>query len=44
MEVFGAFAGMALIVLALAFLFNGFPSINITRNCEGKCKSLKKKK
>jgi hypothetical protein len=44
MEIFGAFAGMALIILALAFLFNGFPSINITRNYDKEDKSLKKKK
>ena len=44
MEIFGAFAGMALIILALAFLFNGFPSINITRSYDKKDKSLKKKK
>lgn len=31
MEVFGAMAGLALCVLALAFLVNGFPSITINR-------------
>ena len=31
METFGAFAGMALIVLAMAVLFNGWPKITINK-------------
>lgn len=35
MEVFWALGGLALVILAMGFLFNGFPSINIHRHYGG---------
>lgn len=42
MEVFWALGGLALVILAMGFLFNGFPDINIHRHYGGE-KSKKSK-
>jgi hypothetical protein len=42
MEVFLALAGMGVALVGLSILFNGFPSINITRHYHIKEKKSKK--
>jgi len=42
MEVFLALSGLGVCILGMAFLFHGFPSINITRHYHVKEKKSKK--